>query len=693
MASLPVLYYLGERVPSNNDIETWLPRNSEIRTQYDEFCSTFGADESVLIAFERPFPDQERINSFAGRLRGIKGIGSCWTRDQVYHQMLGNHVEPEVAEARLVNLLATKDHALETVMVSINQEGLANRAGIVQAIRNQLAYCELNEAVIVGGPIVTTRLDQLGSRKQAAFLFTLTLATCFVLMRLNIGCWKTAGVLMLANILAIEATLTLLWLVGQEMNFILSSLPVMVMVFTTAASIHYIGHYRHEYGSPDAAAKALAGVITPAAFATLTTVIGLGSLAVSDVGPIPAFGVAGAIGTFISFVVGVFLTPAILLSCRYQPPAAGLAGQKLNRFATQLLNRPLRTLIPGLLITLICAGGVPQLRSLISPLDFLPGDDQVVHDTVKITNTLTSPTTIEGVVDFGNESSSFVERLRRVRKLEAQVAKVDNVCHVMSLGDFFPNELNGDTLSLSKLGSSSRNAAVSSMMVDGSRLWRLSIRLHDDSPSAVRRTFDQLKADHGSGQVHFTGLGPLLEVAQTQIFEGFWRSFAWAFVLITIVMVAALRSPMAGLVAMIPNLTPILLVFGVLGWSDYPIDIGIMMTASIALGLAVDGTFHFLFSYQNSLRSLNCRYRAVRTALFQTGMPIISSAVISGTGLLALAFSPFRPTMKFGLLMFCLLNCALIGDLILLPAFLAIKAKRRRIAPRRQANATTRAAA
>ena len=136
---------------------------------------------------------------------------------------------------------------------------------------------------------------------------------------------------------------------------------------------------------------------------------------------------------------------------------------------------------------------------------------------------------------------------------------------------------------------------------------------------------------------------------------------------------------MAGLVAMIPNLTPILLVFGILGWADYPIDIGIMMTASIALGLAVDGTFHFLFSYQDCFRSTKCRYRAVRRALMHTGMPIICSAIISGTGLLALGLSPFRPTMRFGVLMFCLLSTALIGDLVLLPAFLALGTRRKRL--------------
>jgi predicted RND superfamily exporter protein len=102
------------------------------------------------------------------------------------------------------------------------------------------------------------------------------------------------------------------------------------------------------------------------------------------------------------------------------------------------------------------------------------------------------------------------------------------------------------------------------------------------------------------------------------------------------------------------------------------------MTASIALGLTVDGTFHFLCIYQHSLRETACRYRAVRYALLHTGMPMMSSGLISGIGLLALSFSPFRPAMRFGVLMFLLMTAATISGLVLFPAFLALGTKRRR---------------
>ena len=402
------------------------------------------------------------------------------------------------------------------------------------------------------------------------------------------------------------------------------------------------------------------------------------SLGISDVGPVPAFGIAAAIGTFFSFLIGVFLTPAVLLACQYNPPVDAPGQGRLTRTAMFVLNRPWRVMIPGLTVTAVCAIGVMSLRSLISPIDFLPDGDRVRRDNLLIQDVLTSPTSIEAVVDFADSGSSFVDRLRVVRELESELEEVENICHVLSLADFFPAQLSEEALSLSRLAAAaSGQGGTAGLVADGSRLWRLSLRVETDNPAAIRETMNRLEARMAGQPIAFTGLGPLLEEAQSKIFHGFWKSFASAFVLITFVMMLALRSVRAGLVAMIPNLTPILLVFGTLGWADFPIDIGIMMTASIALGLAVDGTFHFLFSYMDSRRETDCRYRAVRKATLQTGLPIICSAVISGFGLLALAFSPFKPTMRFGVLMFLLLQAALIGDLLLLPSFLAIGARRR----------------
>lgn len=680
--SLPLLTWYGEGLPANNDIETWLPRDSQVRQDYDEFVRTFGADETVLVAFQKPFPDAPRLQSLAKRLEGLPGISACWTRSQVVELMVANDVDSETANERLVNLLAAPSGDLETLMLVMDRDEVPSRQRLTDSIREQLQYCDLNEAIVAGAPIVAAQLDILGSRQNSQHLFALTLLICGVLLYVNNRSWQISLALMATNVFSIQATLSMMRLIGQEMNFILSSLPVMVMVFTTGASIHYIGQYHCHALTSSPLSRAMKAVFWPSIFAAITTVIGLLSLSLSDIGPIPAFGKAGALGTVVSFIVGIGLTPAVLTALKYKVPPASEGQYWLERIGMMIVNYPARVLVVMLSITAVCGMGLTNLSTLIDPLEFLPGDDQVLLDTMQVKRCLTSPTSIEAVVDFTGTDSSFVSRLKGVRDIEHVLMVNKNICHALSLADFFPAKLNEADLSVSKLMSSSGSVASRSLIADGSRLWRISLRLHDDSPAQLRVTLlelqDQLTAAAPAAKVSFTGLGPLLERAQGDIFNGFWKSFSSAFLLITVVMIVALRAPVAGLVAMIPNIQPLVLVFGVLGWMDYPVDIGIMMTASIALGLAVDGTFHFLFCYQSSIRATRCRYRAVRRALLHTGMPTITSGLISGIGLLALGLSPFRPTMRFGILMFLLMTAATIGDLLLLPACFALRSRRRK---------------
>jgi predicted RND superfamily exporter protein len=146
-------------------------------------------------------------------------------------------------------------------------------------------------------------------------------------------------------------------------------------------------------------------------------------------------------------------------------------------------------------------------------------------------------------------------------------------------------------------------------------------------------------------------------------------------------MAISLRSIRITLVAMIPNIIPMGIVFGMLGWLQLPVDIGMMMTSSIALGISIDGTFHLLVRYRDQLKTGMSNTEAVRVALVATGGPIFESIVVSSIGMLALTLSSFAPTFRFGLLMAVLLMATLAGDLLLLPALLSFGRNRREARP------------
>jgi hypothetical protein len=149
------------------------------------------------------------------------------------------------------------------------------------------------------------------------------------------------------------------------------------------------------------------------------------------------------------------------------------------------------------------------------------------------------------------------------------------------------------------------------------------------------------------------------------------KSFLSAFLLIAVVMIFMLRGAKAGLVSMLPNLVPAIVIFGGMGWLGRVCDIGSMMTASVAMGIAVDDTIHFLSWFRRSLADGLSRHEAIGVAYQRCAPAMLQSTLICSLGLLMFAFSSFVPTSRFAYMMGSLLVVALIGDLLFLPALLA----------------------
>ncbi|NND98841.1 MAG: MMPL family transporter, partial [Pirellulaceae bacterium] len=193
----------------------------------------------------------------------------------------------------------------------------------------------------------------------------------------------------------------------------------------------------------------------------------------------------------------------------------------------------------------------------------------------------------------------------------------------------------------------------------------------------------------GSGQLQaiYTGVIPVVYKAQRTLLSSLVRSIGMAFVLIALVMIVLLnpgRFPFsflrprnfgtglaAGSLAMIPNVFPVLLIFGLMGHRGDLVDIGTMMTASVAMGVAVDDTIHFLSWFRAYLDKGMDRVDAVIQTYRRVGPAMTQTTIVGGLGLFVFALSTFTPTQRFGTLMLVLLAAALIGDLVLLPALLA----------------------
>lgn len=216
----------------------------------------------------------------------------------------------------------------------------------------------------------------------------------------------------------------------------------------------------------------------------------------------------------------------------------------------------------------------------------------------------------------------------------------------------------------------------------GVELWRISARVEalsdldygqfvDELRAAVEPVLAEYRAKGISGiEAVYTGLVPLVYQVQHELFRSLYYSLIMAFVLIAGVMIILLGSVWGGLVAMLPNIFPGLVVFGAMGWWGILVDVGTMMTASVALGVAVDDTIHFLTWFRDGLRQGLSRPNAVRFAYGRCARAMTQTSLVAGLGLAVFALSAFTPTQRFGSLMLILLAAALFGDLVYYPALL-----------------------
>jgi predicted RND superfamily exporter protein len=219
----------------------------------------------------------------------------------------------------------------------------------------------------------------------------------------------------------------------------------------------------------------------------------------------------------------------------------------------------------------------------------------------------------------------------------------------------------------------------------GVDLWRISMRIWslkrdidyshfvEDLSAVVDPMLEDFSEAEGiqGVDVVYTGMVPLVYKTQHALLNGLTKSVLLAFVLVAMVMMLVLKSPSAGLVSMLPNIFPVVVVFGFMGWAGIMVDVGTMMTASVALGVAVDDTMHYLTWFREGIDQGKSTREAVMNAYQRCATAMTQTTLIGGLGLFAFAFSTFTPTQRFGMMMLSMLFMALVGDLIFLPSILS----------------------
>ncbi len=160
-----------------------------------------------------------------------------------------------------------------------------------------------------------------------------------------------------------------------------------------------------------------------------------------------------------------------------------------------------------------------------------------------------------------------------------------------------------------------------------------------------------------------TGFGIVISESSQLLTEGQVKSLSVTLIVICATMFLLFLSWKVGLIALLPNCFPIVVSFGLMGWMGWKLSVATVLIASIAIGLAVDDTIHYLVRYNRELKKEPDRRRAMRATLQGVGRPIMTTTLTIGLGFSVLIFSNFQPTSVFGILMVVTMASALVGGL------------------------------
>jgi predicted RND superfamily exporter protein len=352
-----------------------------------------------------------------------------------------------------------------------------------------------------------------------------------------------------------------------------------------------------------------------------------------------------------------------------------------------------------MIVMIVFAWGSLKLKTTVTFHGMLPNSAKVIQDYNHLEEKIGGLIPIEVVLEIPDQNGLQPTLLRQLYLLNAikqSVLDIDAIGTGISALNFLPTlpprkehsvSASARRSALTSILPHSEDRLTESRFFDRSNAvattyWRLSLRTFASAQTdyakllqKIRLRIESVRSSEMAQEVgHFdfcvTGGVPLAHRAQNQLLHDLVNSFLTAFILIAVTMMLMLRGIVRGLIAMVPNVFPCILVFGVMGWLHDPVDIGSMMTASVAMGISVDGTLHFMTWFSLGLKEGLDRRDAVVSAYCRCATALTQTAIICGAGMLIFGFSDFIPVSRFAFLLCTLLIASLIGDIIVLPAML-----------------------
>jgi hypothetical protein len=490
-------------------------------------------------------------------------------------------------------------------------------------------------------------------------------------------------------------TKAILVLCGMRLSMVSSMLNSLVTIVGIATVMRLMVYYREQRASydPIEAFRKTIVELSPAIFwTTVTAAAGFVSLLSSDITPVRSFGTMMTLGTMLVLLTGATLLPAGVL---YKPERADIPTGRTEQRLVGMLGG-LTTWVErwagwviGTVVLLSIASlfGLARLRLDTDFTRNFRSSSPIVQALDFVETRLGGAGTWE--INFAAPRELTPEFLAKVRSFAARLRELETtrpdepppaltkVVAITDLLDLVPgsaDDAEGIRRKLELIRAFQPEFEPSLYNAEAGRM-RFVLRAKQREPSEVQLKLINTVGQWGREQfptAKTTGLYVLLTFLIESLLRDQIISFGLCVVLVVVIMVLAYHNLRIALVSLVPNVFPILLVVGAMGWVGVPVNVGTAMIAAVSMGLTIDASIFYLYGY----RKMRGAGRPVADALRQThqgfGRALVFGTLALVVGFSVLAMSRFIPLVYFGVLVSLAMLGGLIGNLLLLPLLLPL---------------------
>lgn len=574
---------------------------------------------------------------------------------------------------------------------------------------------------LAGLPMVGRAFD----RAEADMLQRLVPALLLVAAALLAAIFRSvSGVVLPLLLVAVTlvVTLGLMGYAGARLDFVVVLLVPLAFVIALATGVHVLAYHRRILAAGDAPARAAVATYRvkawPVVWTGLTTCAGFASLAASPVPPVRALGLWTAFAIAFLTLAALSLFPALLAALpgggpaprtapggpSTRPPAEPWIARRARSWARAAVARPGVVYAAFGAVAIAAAAGLPRLAVDTSTLGYFRPDHPVARQVRRLEAAGLGPVSASLVLE-GSEDAPFdrPQALRRLASLAAELRREPLVAGVVGAGDLVADharlapapEAGTDALAAAR-AAMTRTPGLSlllrSVLTGDARRTRLLLftpmRGYTELEPFYRRAEAAARRAFPGAGAWVTGEYPLILSAQRSLLRTIILSLGATFLVIAALLAWLLGSGSLAVRALLPNLWPVLLVLGAMGWLGVPVDSTTVMVAAVALGLAVDDTLHTLGHLRLRVAAKEAagaggRPELVAGCLGEVAGGHVTSSLILCLGFAVAAASELLPVARFGALAALAVAGALAADLLLVPALLARVPERllRRLAP------------